>query len=359
MIISIQGKATTDMDAQRFGRYEVLGEIGRGSMGVVYRARDPLIEREVAIKTVPLGLGVDPSRRASYLSRLRREALAAGRLSHPNIVVVYDVGEEGESFYLAMELLRGQSLDKIIRSGRRFSPSDAAEILSPIAEALDHAHSKQVIHRDIKPSNLFITEDGTVKVTDFGIAKLPLTSLTGEGRIVGSPSYMSPEQVRGEPVDARSDVFSLGVVLYIVLTGKKPFGGGEVPDIVYRIVHEDPPPPSQIDMKLPESLDLPVIKALAKDPRMRYPSAGAMMRAVRESLQGAAASPRTRRTGGEMSAEDSTGEVRRPATLINRFRDEDSRDGFSKIEAVFQEITSEVRSGRLQGFRKKKKRKSK
>lgn len=328
-------------------------------MGVVYRARDPLIERDVAIKTVPLGLGVDPSRRASYLSRLRREALAAGRLSHPNIVVIYDVGEEGESFYLAMEFLRGQSLDKVLRSGRRFSPAEAADILSPVAEALDHAHSKQVIHRDVKPSNLFLTEDGTVKVTDFGIAKLPLTSLTGEGRIVGSPSYMSPEQVRGEPVDSRSDVFSLGVVLYIVLTGKKPFGGGEVPDIVYRIVHEDPPPPSQIDMKLPESVDLPVIKALAKDPRMRYPSAGAMMKAFRESLKGVGASARNARSAEESSSGSGTGEVRKPTTLIDRFRDEGSKDGYSKIEAVFQEITSEVRSGRLQGFGKKKKRKLK
>jgi len=324
----------------------------------VYRARDPLIEREVAIKTVPLGLGLDPSRRASYLSRLRREALAAGRLSHPNIVVVYDVGEEGESFYMAMELLRGQSLDKALRSGKRFSPPDAADVLSPVADALDHAHSKQVIHRDVKPSNLFITEDGTVKVTDFGIAKLPLTSLTGEGRIVGSPSYMSPEQVRGEPVDARSDVFSLGVVLYIVLTGKKPFGGGEVPDIVYRIIHEDPPPPSRVVVSLPESVDLPVVKALAKDPRMRYSSAGAMMRAFREAIKGVAASPKSARAG-EDSSGSGTGEARRPSTLIDRFRDEGSKDGFSKIDAVFQEITSEVRSGRLQGFGKKKKRKTK
>lgn len=347
------------MEIGKLGRYEIIDEIGRGSMGVVYRAVDPLIEREVAIKTVPVGWGVDPERRASYLSRLRREALAAGRLNHPNIVVVYDVGEEGETFFIAMELLKGQSLDKALRSGKKFTVSDIANLLSQVADALDHAHARQVIHRDIKPSNLFQTEDGMVKVTDFGIAKLPLTSLTGEGRMVGSPSYMSPEQVRGDKVDGRTDVFSLGVVMYILLTGKKPFGGGEVPEIVYRIIHEDPPPPSKICPTLPESVDLPVIKALAKDPAMRYATAGAFLEAFRGAVTNSGTSKCAARYSDSSSSSSGTGEIRYPRVSMENYRDEDSREGFSKIEKVFHDITYEIRNIRLDGQGKKKPKKRK
>jgi len=334
----------------KFGRYEVIEEIGRGSMGVVYRARDPFIDRDVAIKTVPMGYSLDSDRRASHLERLRREALAAGRLNHPNIVVVYDVGEEGESFYIAMELLKGRTLDRAIKESRIFSLEESADIIAEVASALDHAHSKEVIHRDIKPSNLFLLEDGGIKITDFGIAKLPLGTLTGEGRIVGSPSYMSPEQVRGERVGPRSDVFSLGVVLYIILTGKKPYGGGEVPEIVYRIVHEEPPPPSAFKPELSPEVDKVVAKALAKDPVKRFQSAGELAKAYRKAI---------RRAGNEEIKKDegtdsSTGELKRHSFDMERYREKNAT-GCSNIERVFQEITSEYRSLKLDGKKKKRK----
>lgn len=245
-------------------------------------------------------------------------------------------------------------MDRLLRDGRKFSPSETADILSSVASALDHAHSRRVIHRDVKPSNLFITDNGVVKVTDFGIAKMPLVSLTGEGRIVGSPSYMSPEAVRGEKVDARSDVFSMGVVLYILLTSKKPFGGGEVPQIIYRIVHEEAPPPSTINTTLDKVLDEPVLRALAKDPAKRYKSAGKLMEAFRDSVS---------RIGEQLPYIDigedssSTGEMRRPLANMDRYREESSDEGPSKIDRVFHDITSEIRSEREKGISKKKRKK--
>lgn len=340
------------MRGEKFGRYEIIGELGRGSMGVVYRARDPMIDREVAIKTVPVGYEGDPKRRANHLERLRREALAAGRLNHPNIVVVYDVGEEGDSFYIAMELLRGKTLDRHIKEAGKISPQWAAGVIEAVADALDHAHSKQVIHRDIKPSNLFLTDNDVLKITDFGIAKLPLGTITAEGRIVGSPSYMSPEQVRGRPVDARSDIFSLAIVTYILLTGKKPFGAGEVPDIVYRIVHENPPPVTRLRPDLPAEINQVMEKALAKDASKRYASAGDFARAVKKALA-RAAGEKASDTEGKRDG-DSTSEARRMPFDMARYR-EKSADGISNIDRVFHEITSEVRSFSLKGYKKKRK----
>jgi len=331
----------------------VIEQLGRGSMGVVFKARDPLIAREVAIKTVPVGYGGDTERRASHIERLRREALAVGKLNHPNIVTIFDVGEEGDSFYIAMEYLKGKTLDRAIKGDVNFQFEQTAEILGSIASALDHAHAHEVIHRDIKPSNLFLLEDGTIKVTDFGIAKLPLGTLTAEGRIVGSPSYMSPEQVRGAGVSAGSDVFSLGVVLYIVLTGKKPFGGGEVPDIIYRIVHEEPPPPSKINPAVPKNIDDVVSKALEKDPGKRFKSAGEFALA----FENAVAKPRPKKdeaTGGDEASDSATSEERRMPFDMDRYREKESRDS-SNIDRVFQEITTEIRSFRLNGNKKKRK----
>ncbi len=340
------------MKGASFGRYEVIDELGRGSMGVVYRARDPMIDREVAIKTVPVGYEGDSTRRANHLERLRREALAAGRLNHPNIVVVYDVGEEGDSFYIAMELLQGKTVDRHIKEGGKITPEWTAEAIAATADALDHAHSKEVIHRDIKPSNLFLMDNNLLKVTDFGIAKLPLGTITAEGRIVGSPSYMSPEQVRGKPVDGRSDIFSLAIVTYILLSGKKPFGAGEVPDIVYRIVHEDPPPVTRLRPDLPAEINPVMEKALAKESSKRYASAGEFARAVKKALASATRGDASQ--AGEESSGDSTSEGRRMPFDMNRHR-EKSGDGISQIDKVFHEITSEVRSFTLKGHKKKRK----
>jgi len=340
------------MNSPRFGRYEILDELGRGSMGVVYRARDPMIDREVAIKTVPVGYEGDSRRRANHLERLRREALAAGRLNHPNIVVIHDVGEEGDSFYIAMELLRGKTLDRHIKEGGKIGPEWAAGVIAATADALDHAHSKQVVHRDIKPSNLFLTDSDVLKITDFGIAKLPLGTITAEGRIVGSPSYMSPEQVRGRPVDGRSDIFSLAIVTYILLTGKKPFGAGEVPDIVYRIVHEDPPPVTRLRPDLPVEINPVMEKALAKDASKRYDSAGEFARALKKAL--ASAGMKEASEPEEENTSDSTSEGRRMPFDMDRYR-EKSGGGISQIDRVFHEITSEVRSFTLKGHKKKRK----
>lgn len=324
-------------------------------MGVVFRARDPLIARDVAIKTVPLGLGIEPQKRVSHLERLRREALAVGRLNHPNIVAIYDVGEENETFFIAMEFLRGRSLDRAIKQGKKFSMEDAVRIIGSVASALDHAHANEVIHRDIKPSNLFLLEDDTVKITDFGIAKMPLGTLTGEGRIVGSPSYMSPEQIRGNKVDARSDVFSLGVVLYILLTAKKPFGGGEVPDIIYRIVHEDPPPPSKLRPEISREVDSVIIKSLSKDPSKRFQRAGEFASALRKAS--GSQKPETKfGYADEKAAEDSssTHEQRRLEFDMDRYR-EKMNPARTNIDRVFQEITSDIRSFDLGGKKKTKK----
>jgi len=208
-------------NSERFGRYEILAELGRGAMGVVYRARDPKINRVVAVKTVSLA-GQPPDAELEYRERFFREAEAAGRLSHPGIVTIYDVGEEPETRapYIVMEFVNGPSLEKLLsEQDHTLRLEQALQLTLELAEALDCAHGQGVVHRDLKPANILITEDGHAKIADFGIAKLNLANLTLAGRILGTPAYMSPEQLNGDEVDGRSDLFSLGVILYTVLTG--------------------------------------------------------------------------------------------------------------------------------------------
>ena len=253
------------------GRYRVLGELGRGAMGVVYKAEDPVLDRSLAIKTIVIP--ADDADRKEYEARFTQEARAAGRLAHPSIVTIYDVGHEGEMVYMTMELLEGTDLASMAEK-RRFKVPEAVRIVEQVADALAFAHDRGVIHRDIKPPNIMVVAGGRVKIMDFGIARMRQSDLKTEtGMMLGTPRYMSPEQVAGRPVDHRSDVFSLGTVLYEMLTGTKLFAGADPSEIMYNVSHLRPVPPSRINRQVPAVLDLVVAKALEKDADERYQDA--------------------------------------------------------------------------------------
>jgi predicted Ser/Thr protein kinase len=254
------------------GRYEILEEIGRGSMGVVYKARDPRIGRIVALKTIAFSFPLGPGEEEEFLQRFYHEAQVAGRLNHPNIVTIHDVGEksaEGEA-YIAMEYVTGTNLHDLLAEGGRLPLPQIAEVVEKLAQGLDHAHQTGVVHRDIKPANIVLAEGGQVKILDFGIARLAAGGLTRPGKFFGTPNYMAPEQVIGSDVDGRADQFSLGVILYQILTGEKPFAGESVTAISYQVVNVDPPPPSRLNPALRPSFDRIIRKALAKGPSDRY-----------------------------------------------------------------------------------------
>ncbi len=268
-----------DSQHKPFGRYEVLQEIGRGAMGVVYQARDPKINRLVAIKTISLA-GHSPEEQLEYRERFLREAEAAGRLSHPGIVTIFDVGEEPETRnpYIVMEFVGGESMDKLLSRGDHKLPvQKALQLAVELAEALDCAHGQGVVHRDLKPANILLTEDGHAKIADFGVAKLNLSNQTLAGRALGTPAYMSPEQLNGEPVDGRSDLFSLGVILYTVLTGHRPFQGNSALTVSFKVVNREPIAATLLDTALPEGLDAIITRAMAKDPANRYQNGAEMV----------------------------------------------------------------------------------
>ena len=257
----------------KLGRYEVLNELGKGAMGVVYLAKDPVIGRMVAIKTIRTSqTGDDDSESREFRERFVREAQTAGILSHPNIVTIHDIGEDTESrtSFIAMEYIEGRNLKSLLADKKKFSWDEIADLIAQIAEALDYAHRKGIIHRDIKPANIILTTDGKIKITDFGIAKIASSNLTTTGQFLGTPNYMSPEQVSGAPVDGRSDIFSLGVVLYELLTNRKPFLGDNLTAISYKIVHEDFTPPAELSIEVPPEFNAIVARAMAKDPWNRY-----------------------------------------------------------------------------------------
>lgn len=281
-------------ETKQFGRYEVLGELGRGAMGVVYKARDPQIDRLVAVKTICLR-GAEPEAEEEFRSRFLNEAQAAGRLHHPGIVSVFDVGEDPETHdpYIVLEYVAGESLHKIVARDKKFELPRALQIAQEIAEALDYAHAQGVTHRDIKPGNILITQDGHAKIADFGIAKLNLAHFTIPGRVMGTPAYMAPEQLSGEGADGRSDLFSLGVILYLMVTGHSPFQGNSATTVCFKVANREPIAASVLDLNLPPELDAVISRAMAKDPDERYPT-GAELAADLRALQGEAApSPAT------------------------------------------------------------------
>ncbi len=261
------------MQESHLGRYEILEELGRGDMGIVYRAHDPLIDRFVAIKTIDLQKLGDKEK-DEYKARFYQEAKAAGRLNHPNIITIYDLGRKGDIAYIAMELMEGPELQDIVAGGASLSLGQKLDISVQIAAGLAYAHEHGVVHRDIKPSNIMVLRGTHVKIADFGIARME-TALwrTQVDRIIGSPLYMSPEQVQSHPVGPPSDIFSLGIVLYQTLTGKLPFNGTSANSVFYKIVNEEPPKPSALNPEIPEMVDRIVARCLAKKPAERYASA--------------------------------------------------------------------------------------
>ncbi len=270
----------------QLGRYEVIRELGQGAMGVVYQAKDPLIDRVVAIKTINLGLAMEG--KDEYEGRFYQEAKAAGRLNHPNIVTIYDVGKSEDIAYIAMEFLQGRELRDIMNDGGLLPVDHVLDIVAQVASGLSYAHEHDIIHRDVKPSNIMVIRDGHVKITDFGIARMASSAVrTQTGMVLGSPKYMSPEQVMGKEIDQRSDIFSLGVMLYEMLTGQAPFNGDNVNAIMYQTLNAAPSAPSSLNSTVPEMLNFIVAKALAKGLDDRYQNAkdfAVDLRACRETL---------------------------------------------------------------------------
>ncbi len=322
--------------AKRIDRYEIqLPELGKGGMGIVYRGFDPRIGRQIAIKTIPTTVTPDHEHFEEFRRRLFREAQAAGTLNHPNIVTVYDVGEADGQLFIVMELVDGRSLDKVIRSGEAPPLPEVFHYVEQVGVALDYAHTKGIVHRDIKPANLIVANDRAVKVADFGIAKLSTSTITQEGGRLGSPSYMSPEQVDGRSIDGRSDIWSLGVVLYQLLTGEKPFKGSTVAAITHQIVNGTFIPPSELNPRLPRRLDRILEKALQKEPERRFQTGTQLASELRkldgEELKGVRLSY-ARKDGKKDAAE-----VRRPREMT-------PVPPPSQIEGVFQNLTYSARS---------------
>ena len=289
------GRSNASMEQKAFGRYRVTGELGRGAMGTVYRAVDPLIEREVAIKTLLPNL--PPEVMAEVRERFLREAKSAGRMNHPNVVTIFDVGEQDGMAWMAMEILRGRSLQQILREEPRLPFERIADLVAQVADALDYAQQFQIVHRDVKPANVMVNDGWHAKLVDFGVAYVPSSTMTQTGTALGSPRYMSPEQVLGLPVDPRSDIFSLGVVLYEMLTHRTPFerpSDTTVFALMNRIAGEAHQPVRSLDANIPAAFDVILARSLAKKAEERYARAGDMARELRgfKTLATAPAAPR-------------------------------------------------------------------
>src|SRR6202049_5252469 len=263
------------------GRYEIVGELGRGAMGVVYTATDPVTGRTAAVKTIKLSAEGTGLTRPELLARFQTEARAAGLLTHPNIVVVFDAGEEDGLYYITMELVEGKSLQALLDDGHAFPLPRVLRIMDQTCSALQFAHERNVVHRDIKPANLMLTPDDTVKVTDFGTAKILQFGTAQTAHVMGTPSYMSAEQAKGKPVDGRSDIFSLGVILYDLMTGEKPFPGQNITTVIYKIINEEPIPPRSLDSSIHPGLSAVISRALSKDPAARYQSCHELLTALK------------------------------------------------------------------------------
>jgi serine/threonine-protein kinase len=276
------------MEQPQLGRYTIDAEIGRGAMGIVYKAIDSVLQRTVAVKTVNMAL--EREHADKYEARFYQEARAAGGLNHPNIVTVYDAGKAGDIVYIAMEYIQGVELRTLLAEGQPLGVPQALSIAAQVAEGLAYAHQAGVVHRDIKPANIMVVANGPVKITDFGIARMRASAdLTQTGVMLGSPKYMSPEQVIGKRADHRSDLFSLGVILYEMLTGAAPFNGENITALMYQIVNFAPPAPSSINSAVPEMLDFIVAKMLAKLLEERYQDARELANDLRECERSLAA----------------------------------------------------------------------
>jgi serine/threonine-protein kinase len=314
----------------RIGRYKIVRELGRGAMGVVYLATDPTIGRPVAIKTIRLGEVSNAEERARLRERLFREARSAGVLSHPGIVTIYDMEAQDDLAYIAMEYVNGPTLDQLI-SGQPLPPDRMFAILGQTAVALDYAHQKGIVHRDIKPANIMVTEDGSAKITDFGIAKISTNEqFTMTGAIVGTPHYMAPEQVQGLAVDGRADQFSLAVITFEMLTGEKPFTGEQLTTVVYKIVAEEPVPAHRLNSTLNQQITNVLRRALAKKPEARYPNCQKFVDAL-EAACAAAKGWKPLPRGGSLNLPTAV-EALRPADVsLSRSTEETKPSGRRKM----------------------------
>ncbi|MEN6605224.1 MAG: protein kinase [Bryobacteraceae bacterium] len=268
---------------ERIGRYQIVGELGRGAMGVVYRAIDPAIGRTVAIKVIRLSEFTAPGERDRVRERLFREAQSAGILSHPGIVTIYDIAEEGDITCIFMECVNGPTFEKLLAAETPPSNDLIQNVFRQTAAALDYAHGRGIVHRDIKPANIMIHEDGRVKITDFGVAKIASQQMTQSGAMMGTPNYMSPEQIQSTPVDGRADQFSLAVIAYETLTGEKPFVAEPLAALLYKIVREDPVPTHLLNPVLDPKVDAVLRKALSKDRAGRYATCTQFVAAIEEA----------------------------------------------------------------------------
>jgi|GEM_PF-802204 len=273
---------------KKIGRYEIVGELGQGAMGIVYKGKDPRIGRIVALKTIHPGAGLSKDEQKEFYERFYREAQTAGNLSHPNIVTIFDADEDPEEkiSFIAMEFIEGQSLQQLLDGDRIFRPEETLNIVLQIAEGLGYAHSNGIIHRDIKPANVILTPDNRVKITDFGIARIESSSLTRTGQFLGTPYYMAPEQIAGGQIDGRSDLFSLAVVFYQLLTREKPFSGNNITTILYKIVNQEPLPATRLNIGLSGGFDMVLTKGLAKNPEARYQDAAQFAEDIKRLLAG-------------------------------------------------------------------------
>lgn len=270
---------------KHFGRYEVIRELGQGAMGVVYEGRDPVIGRRVALKTLRRDALADPVMGGELLERFLREARSAGALNHPNIITIYDADEQEGVAYIAMEYISSGTLRDFLARRGRLSPDEIVGIAASICRALHAAHEQGIVHRDIKPANIMLLPDGTAKVADFGIARVSNSELTQDGAMIGTPHFMSPEQFMAQKVDGRSDLFSVGVIVYEMLTGEKPFPGESVSAVMHKVLKVEPVEPQELNYAVPDALGKVVMKALAKRPADRYQNGKAMAASLLESVK--------------------------------------------------------------------------
>jgi predicted Ser/Thr protein kinase len=305
----------------QLGRYEVLRVLGQGAMGVVYEAHDPVLERKVAVKTLSLPLLSEPGLREEYLARFRREAQAAARLAHPNVVAVHDAGVDPESGapFLVMERVEGLPLSTLLREHGALPLQQALELVAQVAAALDAAHRAGIVHRDIKPGNVLLDARGAARVTDFGIARLEGSELTGTGVSLGTPGFLAPELLRGGRADARSDLFALGALAYALLTGRRAFDGPTPHAAGMAVLQDEPAPPAALDPRIPEPASRAVMAALAKSPEARPPSAAAFLELWRGAAAPATAGVTGARRAGDR-AEPVRGEASAPAAAPQRRR---------------------------------------
>lgn len=255
---------------KKIGKYDILSILGKGAMGIVYKALDPDIDRKVAIKTIRFDLASEETDTEEIMERFMREAQAAGKLTHPNIITIFDVGREEDLTYIVMQLIEGPSLQRLIAQGEKFSVSEVTKLMERVCKGLDYAHQNGIVHRDIKPGNILLDYNKRPYICDFGVARIDTSTLTQSGTAVGTPSYMSPEQVIGKKIDKRSDIFSIGCILYEILTGRRPFEAESITTVIYKIINEEPPAISELKKGLPAGFEKIVTKALAKDPNDRY-----------------------------------------------------------------------------------------